>query len=123
MRLQSAVKGCNLLGNRNLNPIVYPHPRPILEDSKHVVLLLQCLGIDLSPEISRACYKRITLAVEVGRVINRGLQVFRDWVAANQKYLAVFHGAEVVVLRHRRGRRKVWNRLRAAREETNKDKT
>jgi len=122
MRLQS-VEGGNILGNRDLNPVVYPHPRPVFENPEHVVLLLQCLGIDLGPEVSRARHKRVSLAVQVGRVINGRLQVFRDWVAANEKNLAVFHGSQVVVLRHLSGRRIVRNRLRATREQCNQEQT
>src|SRR5271166_1200036 len=117
VRLQSAVEGSYILGYRDLNPVVDPHPRPVLENPEHVVLLLQRLGIDLGPEVSRTGHKRVSLVVQVRRVINGRFQVLGDWVAANEKYLAVFHRAQVVILRHRSGRRKVRNRLRASREQ------
>src|SRR5208283_4960154 len=110
-------EGSYILGNRDLNPVVDPHPGPVLENPQHVVLLLQCLGIDLGPEVSRTCYQRIGLIVQVRRVIDGRFQVFRDWVAADEKYLAVFHCSQVFVLRHLSGRRMVRNRLRATREQ------
>src|SRR5271169_4354607 len=115
MRLQS-VEGSNILGDGKLNPVVYPAPWAVLENPEHVLLLLQCLGIDLGPEVSRACFKLVSLVVQVGRVIDSRFQVFGDWVSANEKHFAVFHCSNLVVLRHLGRRRLVRNRLCATSE-------
>ena len=75
--------------------VVRPSAWAILEYSPHVVLLLQCLRVDLGLRIRRTRVAGIRCAVQVGRDIELSLEVLRKYCSANQEHFVVAHAAQV----------------------------
>ena len=78
-----------------LDPVHRPSPRTVLEDPKHVELLLQRFRIDLGPNGRRARVQRVGI-VQISCVEEFRIKAVGCRVGADEKHFAVSHRAQIV---------------------------
>ena len=85
-----------LFRDHDLDPVKGPQPRAVLEGAENVVLLLQGVHIDLVEHRLGAGIPGSVGVVEPDRVVDPGVQVVDDRVAADQEDLGVPLAADVL---------------------------
>ena len=85
-----------LFADHDLHPVKGPEPRTVLEGAENVVLLLQGVHIDLVEHRLGAGIPGSVGVVQPDRVVDPGVEVVDDRVAADQEDLGVPLAANVL---------------------------